>query len=329
MADTTSNMGLAVWDLGTDGYDHTDLADNWTAVDTHDHSPGKGVQLSGDSLANNSITSAKIVDGTIATADLANGSVTNAKLAASAVTTDKILNGTILGEDIADGAITSDKLDPDFLPVGSVILWYRPNSGVALPSGWEIMDGRAWSTIPNAWGVNTGNIPDMRNKFALGAAISGTGSTPSTPPPIGQVGGSHTANLAHAHTVASHTHTGPNHSHSIPGHTHTWEGGNQVYSRRNAFITGDSGGNPLQFEDVNTDVRTASNQSLYISGFNAASNGGTYNEVAEMDSGGSGNTGMAGTGNTGAASPATDSQLSSSTDLRNAHVGLLYIMKVN
>ena len=44
-------------------------------------------------IANNAVTSAKILDGTIATADLANNSIT----------TGKIVNGTILAEDVASG----------------------------------------------------------------------------------------------------------------------------------------------------------------------------------------------------------------------------------
>jgi hypothetical protein len=51
-------------------------------------------------LADNSVTSAKIVNGTIVTADLADGSVTSAK----------IVDGTIATGDIADGAITSAKI---------------------------------------------------------------------------------------------------------------------------------------------------------------------------------------------------------------------------
>jgi uncharacterized protein YjbI with pentapeptide repeats len=51
-------------------------------------------------VANNAITSAKILDGTIATADLADGSITSAK----------IIDGTIATVDLANAAITSAKL---------------------------------------------------------------------------------------------------------------------------------------------------------------------------------------------------------------------------
>jgi len=51
-------------------------------------------------LADGSVTSAKIADGTIGTTDLANSAVTNTKLGADAVTSDKILDGTIQRVDV-------------------------------------------------------------------------------------------------------------------------------------------------------------------------------------------------------------------------------------
>ncbi len=51
-------------------------------------------------LANNSVSSAKIIDGTIVTADLANNSVNSAK----------IIDGTIVTADLADNAVTSAKI---------------------------------------------------------------------------------------------------------------------------------------------------------------------------------------------------------------------------
>ena len=56
--------------------------------------------ITGAMLQNNSVTSAKIVDGTIVTADLANNSVTS----------EKIVDGTITGPDIANSTIGAEKL---------------------------------------------------------------------------------------------------------------------------------------------------------------------------------------------------------------------------
>ncbi len=70
-----------------------------------------------ESVADNSVTSAKIVDGTIANADLGNNSVTSAKitdatvaaadLAANSVTTEKINAGAVTGAKIAQAGATS------------------------------------------------------------------------------------------------------------------------------------------------------------------------------------------------------------------------------
>ena len=87
-------------------------------------------KVTGDKIATDAVTSAKILDGTIAAADIgsdavteakiavnaitsakiASGSVTESKLAADAVTSAKILDGTIVTSDIADNAVTNSKI---------------------------------------------------------------------------------------------------------------------------------------------------------------------------------------------------------------------------
>jgi hypothetical protein len=58
----------------------------------------------------NTIDSANIVDGTIATIDLGDNSVATAKIVDGAVTSAKIADGTIATGDIADGAVNSAKI---------------------------------------------------------------------------------------------------------------------------------------------------------------------------------------------------------------------------
>lgn len=67
---TTTNMGLTSWTLPNDFFNHTQLSANWSALDAHDHSAGKGVQISSTGLA----------AGAVGTTQLQNTSVTNAKL---------------------------------------------------------------------------------------------------------------------------------------------------------------------------------------------------------------------------------------------------------
>ena len=71
-------------------------------------------------IANNAVTSIKILDGTVATGDIANSAITTAlildgtvgtaDLADNSVTSVKILDGTIVAQDIANNAITSSKI---------------------------------------------------------------------------------------------------------------------------------------------------------------------------------------------------------------------------
>lgn len=58
----------------------------------------------------NTVNSAAIVDGSIATADIANLAVTGAKIANGTVTAMQIANGTITGTQLANGAVTAAKL---------------------------------------------------------------------------------------------------------------------------------------------------------------------------------------------------------------------------
>lgn len=62
MPRTLSFMGLHVWDQLLDDYDHTQLGDNWSRVDNHDHTPGRGVQLTNQSIAPNSIATNQIIN---------------------------------------------------------------------------------------------------------------------------------------------------------------------------------------------------------------------------------------------------------------------------
>lgn len=66
--EVTPNLGLTVWNLLTDSYDNSQLADNWARVDEHDHSEGKGKQIDG---------SVAILDGTITQNKLASAIINN------------------------------------------------------------------------------------------------------------------------------------------------------------------------------------------------------------------------------------------------------------
>src|SRR5690349_16958346 len=122
----TTNMNLYKWDELDDPYDHTQLAANWEAVDDHDHSSGRGVQ----------IDTAGIKDNAIATAKIQNSAVTSSKIATDGVHTSNIQNS----------AVTADKLDQSLfasiLPLGTVLPWYRPpGSSATTPTGFVLCVG--------------------------------------------------------------------------------------------------------------------------------------------------------------------------------------------
>lgn len=88
---TSDAAGLATWE--------TPAAGGMSALTGDVTASGSGSVAA--SIANSAVTSAKILDGTIATADLADSSVTSAK----------IVDGTIVDADIANTTITYSKLN--------------------------------------------------------------------------------------------------------------------------------------------------------------------------------------------------------------------------
>jgi hypothetical protein len=83
--------------------------------------------------------------------------------------------GSILA---ADGTLALNALGADIrrqlAQLGQVIEWWRPADSVAIPSGWEICDGRTIAGSAHDF-VGTGvtgqpiALPDLRNAFILGA----------------------------------------------------------------------------------------------------------------------------------------------------------------
>lgn len=295
MATTSANMALIVWNSGSDSYNHTELAGNMNKIDAHDHTTGKGVQ--------------------IPTGGIANAAITNAKLADDAITTAKI----------ADGAITSALLDQTFIhPLGTVLMWWRPNSGVAVPTGWVVPTGQTLTSGQHSFGGGSITLPNLTNKFILGADTSGTGSGTGTPPDIGGTGGAHTKNLSHGHNVYGHQHTIPGHAHTVNSHFHT-----------------------VADHDHGAGTLTTSKQAAR--GTRVKQDDGSIHRANTVGSPGDDGHDHVVSGRTGSVQPTTDSKspatsltwlttdsagsstdnsLSSALDIRPGYVGLLFIMKV-
>lgn len=77
---TTVNMGLTSWSSLTDVFSHTALSANWTALDLHDHSAGKGVQIPQGGIGDGSISRSKVQPLAIDVGRIDDAAVTDAKL---------------------------------------------------------------------------------------------------------------------------------------------------------------------------------------------------------------------------------------------------------
>lgn len=299
----TSNMGLTAWDQSDDPYDHTQLASNFTAIDGHDHTPSKGVPIPSAGLADGSVTTNKIATNAInPVTHLPAASIPQSRLANDSVGEDQIAPNSVGMSELKDESVSFNELkDGEATFLGDTRMWYRADPAMLPPDGWEICDGRAWSAIPNAMGVGetqwtTGNIPDMRGRFIIGAALAGTGTAPGSPPAIGALVGNtgNTIDLSHSHTVAAHTHV----IGSDGTHTHLLQTANRGNNNVDAVPVGDPSSYPENFAFQNH---------IHVVPFAGSHNHG---------------------GDTHPASPGTNVQLSATQDVRPAAIGFLIIMRV-
>jgi|ERR1039458_4825253 hypothetical protein len=90
------NLGLVVWDVITDDFLYTDLENNWIAVDQHDHSGGKGVQIGTNGIQNDAITQALLAPNSVGTAQLQDRSVTGIKIALGTITVENLAPGLLI-----------------------------------------------------------------------------------------------------------------------------------------------------------------------------------------------------------------------------------------
>jgi len=189
MAQTTPNLGLKVWNLSTDPYDYTQLANNFISIDRHDHSPGNGALIDGangikpgsigaSQLGPNSVSSGNIVDGSVGASEIADGVITSSKISTNA-------GFRVQGNNIESYAITPDKLTPGLTPVTSTsstsnIQTSLPTSG---PNGTTLYDGYTidYSNSPAdyVWRLRYGTS-DSKWHFVGGAQLGSYQTTLTT-----------------------------------------------------------------------------------------------------------------------------------------------------
>ena len=160
----------------------------------------------------------------------------------------KVANDAGLGFGAFDAAAQRQAV-----PLGTVCDWWRPASSYDAgagagnpPAGWAVCNGQVIGVGSHDMGAGTLTLPDLRNKFIIGADIlkvdggasSGGDSTAAfdaqhpNAPGIRGVGG---VNAPHTHAVPAHYHSkgnlgisDPTHAHTIydPGHAHATHAGN-------------------------------------------------------------------------------------------------------
>lgn len=137
---------------------------------------------------------------------------------AGALTTTAPANARLVGAADSTTSLVLASAGPTLTapPVGSITMY----GGTTAPALWLLCDGTSllrssyaalFTVIGVAFGSADGThftLPDLRQRFPIGLATSGTGSV------LGGTGG-----------AIDHTHTGPAHTHTGPSHTHTFTTG--------------------------------------------------------------------------------------------------------
>ncbi len=120
-------------------------------------------------LADNSVTSAKIVDGEVANVDLADNSVNSAKIADGTVTSADIANGTVTSTDIANGTVTSTDIADGTITTADLNL-ASVDGRYVLKAG-DVMTGDLTTpnlTVNGRLGIGTASPVDSLHVFDSG-----------------------------------------------------------------------------------------------------------------------------------------------------------------
>jgi hypothetical protein len=187
MAFTSAKMGLRIWNLLTDLYDHAQLADNWAKVDYHDHSPGKGVLIPTEGLADAAVTGVKL-----ASAVDPSGAYTSAKPifrtsstsvgAAAAATYPMRIDAGALGALPQVAAPSAVYLDPTHWTASGRTVRYQLR-GAVITNATAPTATYAFALFPVAtWGGTTTNPPTIAT---IGAAVTGSTTANIVAPALG------------------------------------------------------------------------------------------------------------------------------------------------
>ena len=240
---------------------------------------------------------------------------------------DVSVGETITAEQYNDLRADTQEVYNSAVPIGSIQMWAGGSGDV--PTGWSLCDGSAISrttysslftllstTFGAGNGTTTFNIPDMRDRFVVGAGSSYSRNA---------YGGNSSNNISHTHSVSSHTHSTPAHTHTMGSHTHDqgdlaanidfiYDSGGGIYYRTQSKSFTANVRNYLYGGE--TSVSSGRSTGIDVTGNTGSGGSGT------TDSGGSSTTGSGGSGTTGSGG-------STSVENRPPYIGIYFIIKIS
>lgn len=177
MAFTSPKMGLNIWNLLSDPYDHAQLADNFSKLDLHDHTPGRGIQIPTEGIAPGAITAAKLATGLDPTLYWSTYKPVQSRV-------------TPFGAGVgpADYLVpNASTINPSSAPANAQnVAFYLDPADYSVPGGTTKLRVRGglvinavapaanftYSLMPvNTWGGTSGNVPTVAT---VGAAVAGS-----------------------------------------------------------------------------------------------------------------------------------------------------------
>lgn len=257
--------------------------------------------------------------------EIVNGAAHNAfdgaRIASATIPTAALAASAVTGAKVASQTITKDKLDPNVLPIGTIIPWWRPSASHALPTGWNECNGASVIAANHDFtGGGTITLPDLRNKYLLGADSATTynqAGTTSVAPGVtaggnNNAGGANVRDISHTHTIA-HTHD-YSHTHATPDHTHGFTTPDHLHRIDQPYYVFGTNQNTGVYAIANSIATGAADRSLSGTTGGASTGNTTTSQSAST-------TGAASNGNSGSA-------LSSTQDWRPLSYGVIYLIKV-
>lgn len=173
MSTTYSNIGLTAWTSGSDLFNHIQLANNFQAIDNHDHTSGKGLPIPTGGLQNLAVTGPKVAADAIDASKILDGSVGTNELAANAVTTTKITDANVTNPKLADGSVGYIKTATGTTGLAAGVFNVYRNAALSLANNSLVVFDAATFDVSSWYNLSTGRyIPQIAGYYRLTAQIS-------------------------------------------------------------------------------------------------------------------------------------------------------------